>query len=245
MKSSSARWVRLTSDGRDVVLHAAAQAFARHGLVIFPTETFYGLAVPANDYEALQKLVVVKARDAAKPIPVIAASRTDVERVGPIPTALEPLIRAFWPGPLSIALTPVGQWPQALTATGKDIGIRVAGHALAREIAAVGGGLITATSANLAGLPAAARPDELDPELVRLVDLVIDAGACTGGLPSTVVAVTPNGAVEVRRPGAVATSELARLIGYTPRVKSATGPVPGSVSGNGRSYLSSTMSERR
>ena len=67
--------------------------------------------------------------------------------------------------------------------------------------------------------PAAARPDELDAELIRQVDLVIDAGACAGGLPSTVVAVTANGAIEVRRPGAVATSELARLIGYTPRLR--------------------------
>jgi len=222
MHRAGGRWVRLTVDGREAVLDAAAQAFARHGLVVFPTETFYGLAVPATDYGALERLVALKAREPGKPIPVIAASRADVERIGEVPAAVESLIRAFWPGPLTIAILPTGEWPRVLLGNGRDIGVRVAGHALARELAALAGGLITATSANFGGRPAAARPDELDPELLRQVDVVIDAGACSGGLPSTVVAATQSGAVEVRRPGAVATSELARLIGYTPRVKSPT-----------------------
>lgn len=220
-RGRSTPWVRLKADGRRAVLRAAAAAFERHGLVVFPTETFYGLAVKATDDEAIRRLVLLKAREATKPIPVIAASRADVERIGPVPAALEQVVRAFWPGPLTVAITPAGNWPEALLGSGRDIGVRVCGHTLARELAALAGGVITATSANLGGRPAAARTDELDPELVRQVDLVIDAGPCQGGLPSTVVAVTASGALEVRRPGAVAASELARLVGYTPRLRTA------------------------
>ena len=214
------RWVHLGADGRQAVLSAAAQAFENHGLVIFPTETFYGLAAAATDLDALRKVVALKAREASKPIPLIAAGRSDVERIGPVPPVLDALINAFWPGPLTIAIPPTGVWPRVLLGSGRDVGVRVSGCALAGEIAALAGGLITATSANFGGHPAAARPDELHQDLIRQVDVIIDAGPCAGGLPSTVVAVTANGGVEVRRPGAVATSEVARLIGYTPRVRS-------------------------
>ncbi len=191
----------------------ATEILTRGGLVVFPTESFYGLGARADSEVGVARLAQVKARVSTKPIPLVAGGRADVERIGPLPPELEPLVEAFWPGPLTVAIPPIGRWPAALGGDLGTLGVRVPDHPIARRLAALGGGLITASSANLAGQEPPIAPSQLPPSLLRFVDAVLDAGPCPGGKPSTVVGVEGT-RVRVFRSGAVSDAALARVLGY-------------------------------
>jgi L-threonylcarbamoyladenylate synthase len=202
----------LDEAGRDALLRRAAAVLANGGIVVMPTESFYGLAVRAQDAEAVRRLAELKGRDPQKPIPLVAALRADAERVGTIPSVFEPLLQAFWPGPLTVALPARGDWPPALAGDTGTIGVRIPGHVVTRRLAALAGGLLTATSANFAGAPPPTAPAQLDPALVAGTQLVIDAGLLTGGQPSTVVGEF-RGEVVVLRAGAISVTAIERVLG--------------------------------
>jgi L-threonylcarbamoyladenylate synthase len=206
-----------------IVQGAGAAALARaaavlrdEGLVVYPTETFYGVAALPTAASALARLCELKARQ-AKAVPLVASSVEAVRRVAALEGAMADLAVHFWPGPLTLALLPSRPLPPLLLGPQGTLGVRVSGHPLARALAEAAGGLITSTSANLAGQPPAARPQALAPELVAGVDLVLDAGDCPGGQPSTVVGWRA-GRVVVLRQGALSQSALAETLGYEPEV---------------------------
>ncbi|OGR15041.1 MAG: hypothetical protein A2341_01205 [Deltaproteobacteria bacterium RIFOXYB12_FULL_58_9] len=203
----------LDDDGLAKVVAAARRVLADDGIIVFPTESFYGIGVRADSRAAVERLVRAKSRDADKPIPLIAATRVDVSRIGPMPDLLEPLAAEFWPGPLTMAI-PVADlavWPESLSAGTGTIGVRVSGHGLAVQLAALAGGLITASSANPAGGTPPLSPAGLAPELTGFAGLIVDGGLCAGGLPSTVVAVR-DGVVAVLREGAIARAVIEQAI---------------------------------
>jgi L-threonylcarbamoyladenylate synthase len=210
-----ARWLDAKRDP-DAAIAAAALVLHRGGLVIFPTETFYGLAAAPELEAAVATLVRLKARD-LKAIPLIAGSSAAALRLGPIDAALAPAWRALWPGPLTVVLTPTLPLPAAILGDTGTVGVRVSAHPLARALAAAAGGLVTSTSANLKGQPAAQSVAALDPKLVAEVDLVLDAGACPGGAPSTVLGLR-QGRPAIFRSGAISTHVLASLLGTPPEV---------------------------
>jgi L-threonylcarbamoyladenylate synthase len=188
-------------------LAQAAHILDQDGLVVIPTETFYGIAARADRPRALRRLTELKGRAASKAVPLIAATAEIVRELAVLPPQLDALAKRFWPGPLTLALTPKRTCDAALLAEDGTLGIRVSGHAPARALAALAGGLVTATSANLAGEPPARTPAELDARLLEGVDAWLDGGACAGGLPSTVVGLR-NGQLVVFREGAVAKAQL-------------------------------------
>jgi L-threonylcarbamoyladenylate synthase len=198
---------RLQDDDRG--LRAAAAILGRGGIVAFPTRSFYGLGARADSQAAVDRLVELKSRE-RKPIPLIAATAADVERIGRVPELLAPLVRAFWPGPLTVAIPPTGEWPAALAGDAGTIGVRIPGHLSARRLAATAGGLLTASSANRAGQPPPVRPGDFDPLLE--IDAVVDGGELAGGKPSTVVGVC-GPRVVLFRAGAVSLSDLERVLG--------------------------------
>jgi len=189
----------------------------RNGAIAaYPTETFYGLAVAADQIDAVERLAQLKQRSGRQPFPLIAASRAVVDAWCEIDAQLEPLLEALWPGPITVAARPKRSLHAALLAADETVGIRVSSLKGARLLAEASGGVITATSANLAGAPPAMRAEEIDAELLQSVDVLLDAGATPGGFPSTVVAVR-DGRVQVLRDGAIARSRLAELLGYPPQ----------------------------
>ncbi|HKT35640.1 MAG TPA: L-threonylcarbamoyladenylate synthase [Nitrospira sp.] len=159
----------------------------RGGLVAVPTETFYGLGVNPFDKAALDRLSLVKGRADGKPILVLVSSLRDVSSfVVRIPSAAPILMEAFWPGALTILFPAQASIPVALTAGTGLVGMRVSscgplGELLARV------GPLTGTSANRTGASPAQTAHEVDDALGEEVDIIIDAGATPGGLPSTVV----------------------------------------------------------
>ena len=190
----------------------AARALRRGRLVVYPTETFYGLGALAAAGAAVARLGAAKLRPEGKPLPLVAADAESAFATwDEVPVAARVLAETFWPGPLTLVARAAPGLPAAVT-LGEGVGVRVPGSALARELCRLAGGPVTSTSANPSGGPPPASPDALDPDLLARVDLVLDAGPTPGGLPSTVVAL---GADEPRliRAGAIPWERIAEALG--------------------------------
>jgi L-threonylcarbamoyladenylate synthase len=181
----------------DVTTVAAA---ARDGgLVVYPTETVYGLGADALDPDAVERAFEAKRRDRSKPlslgVPDVDAA---LEYVRPTDRE-ERFMREYLPGPVTVVCERTDDVPDALTAGRDRVGVRVPDHDLARELLAEAGPL-TATSANVSGRESVTRVDDLDPEIREAAAAVLDGGS-TQGTESTVVDVS---AGEVIRRGALA-----------------------------------------
>ena len=184
-------------------LERAAEWLRQGGIVAFPTDTFYGLAVDPASESAVSAVFDLKGRREGEALPFVAASASQVFIWAPgLADQTRQLAHVFWPGPLSLIVdAPPGIVPRVRAGDG-SIAVRVPAHDVARGLAAAFGAPLPATSANRSGeAPAVAAADLGDLANDARV-LVIDAGPAPGGLPSTIVdaRVTP---VRLVRAGAV------------------------------------------
>ena len=183
-------------------VNAAVAVLRRGGVVAYPTDTFYGLAVDPRNADAVALLFALKGRDAGKASPLIAGSVEQARLAVTFNPMADALAARFWPGPLSVVLPASPLLCRAAIGGGTTAAIRVPAHEVAGRLADGLGFCITATSANVSGRPPARTPDAIDPEVIARVDLVID-GVTPGGEPSTIVDVT-NDAPRLVRAGAIA-----------------------------------------
>ncbi|OTF03070.1 L-threonylcarbamoyladenylate synthase [Halorubrum sp. SD612] len=177
-----------TSDDRadrSEELRAAAAAVDRGDLVVYPTETVYGLGADALDPDAVERVFELKGRDRSNPLSLGVASVDDALRYTRPTELAVAFARAFLPGPVTVVVERDDRVPDALTAGRDRVGIRVPDHGLARALLAETGPL-TATSANVSGTGSVTRPDQLDDRIREGVAAVIDDGE-TPGTESTVV----------------------------------------------------------
>jgi L-threonylcarbamoyladenylate synthase len=180
----------------------AAAALRRGSLVVYPTETFYGLGALATLPAALARLSAAKLRPAGKPLPLVAADAAMAFALwAEVSPGARRLADAFWPGPLTLVAKAARGLPDPVT-LGGAVGVRVPGGELARELSRRAGAPVISTSANPSGGPPPASVEALDPELLSRIDLVLDGGETPGGLPSTVVEVG-TGSPRLLRAGAV------------------------------------------
>jgi len=189
----------------------AIAALERGGIVVYPTETFYGLGARALDARAVTAVAALKGRDADKPIAVIVSEVSEVPRVvARIPAPARLLIERCWPGPLTLVLPARADLPPQLTAGTGTIGVRVSSHPVARALAA--GGPLTATSANPGGMPPARDVATARGYFGDRVGAYVDRGALTGEVGSTVLVVGDDSA-RVVRAGAIAVEALRQVLG--------------------------------
>jgi len=173
------------------VLKKALEVLKGGGIVAYPTETFYGLAVVATNEEALRRLYELKNRPTEKAMPVIVGSREVLESiVKSIPLQAEVLIERFWPGPLTIVFDAIDGLSKILTGGTDKVAVRIPGESFALNLAMAADFPITATSANLSGMPPAEDATQVMNYLGEAIDLIIDGGKTPGGKPSTIVDVT-------------------------------------------------------
>ena len=185
-------------------LERAVDWIRQGGIVAFPTDTFYGLAVDPTSSSAVEEVFDLKGRDARAALPLVAASTGQVEALcGPLDSRASRLARAFWPGPLSLVLNAPSSLAPAVHAGQSTAAIRVPAHDLARALCAAWGAPLTATSANRSGEPPARGAHDLR----RLSDdarvLIVDGGDTPGGAASTIVDTRGEHVVLVRD-GAIA-----------------------------------------
>lgn len=180
----------------------------RGGVVAFPTETFYGLAVNPFVDGALDRLFSLKKRAPDKPVLVLI---DDPARLGELVLGVPPLYNTlmsrFWPGPLTLIFPARPGLPEGLCDGRGTIGIRLSSQPLACWLAAAAGGVITGTSANPSGAPAAINAGEVSSCFPSGLAGILDGGEAPGGYGSTIVA-EENGAPRLIRSGAVSFSEV-------------------------------------
>jgi L-threonylcarbamoyladenylate synthase len=191
-----------TNPERDAIL-AAAQVLRDGGIVGYPTDTLYGLAVDPRRADAVDRLFETKGRGPAMAIPLIASSVDQAQSAGNLGPIELRLAAAFWPGPLSIVVPAHDCITRRLLGGGTTVAVRVPAHAIARALASAHGFCIAATSANVSGEAPALSADDVAARLGSRVDLLLDGGAAPGGRPSTIVEVAEDGLVQ-RRAGAIA-----------------------------------------
>ncbi|MBR2978841.1 MAG: threonylcarbamoyl-AMP synthase [Myxococcaceae bacterium] len=192
-------------------IELAARALLTGGVVVYPTETFYGLGASLGVAAGVERLVAIKGREAMKPLPVIAADEASARALWrEFPLLAGRLAARFWPGPLTIVLPAREGVPRCVAPLG-EVGVRVSPHPVALSLTRLVGPLV-ATSANLAGGGEKTCVAAIDPAVVARVDAVIDAGSTPGGLPSTVLRVRGD-RVQILREGAISPEAIAAVVG--------------------------------
>jgi L-threonylcarbamoyladenylate synthase len=190
----------------------AAVVLRRGGLVAFPTETVYGLGANALDAAAVARIFAAKGRPESDPLIVHLATADDIARVAQdVPPIAYTLADRFWPGPLTLILAKRKVVPDSVTAGLPTVAVRVPSHPVARALIEAAGVPVAAPSANRFSRPSPTRADHVVADLGELVDLVLDAGATTIGLESTILDLTQSPPV-IRRPGGISREAIAAIV---------------------------------
>ena len=206
--------LKVDPDNPDMkAIRAAADAIRRGELVVFPTETVYGLAADALNVSAVNKVFEAKGRFDHQPLPVQVASLADVGRVAEfIPESARPLAERFWPGPLTLVLMKSAALPSIVTGGRETVGVRVPDHPVALALVKEVGAPIVATSANVSGGAAPRNAEQAIRDVGEKVSLVLDGGECRLGVSSTVVDVSVSPAKILRR-GTIGVDEIRKVLG--------------------------------
>lgn len=186
---------------------AAIEALWAGGIVAIPTETVYGLAVLPHA-AALAAMIRAKRRPGEKGIALIVDSLAQVEALAVMPETARRLAQRFWPGPLTLVLPPRDgvELPGPLYGATGALGFRLPDHPTPRSLAARLGP-IAISSANVSGEPDSRTAGEVIAALGQSLALVLDGGRTRGGIPSTVMEVSPSG-LRVLREGAIPSVRL-------------------------------------
>jgi L-threonylcarbamoyladenylate synthase len=173
------------------IVSLVGKVLSRGGVIVYPTETLYGLGGDPKLPTVVERIFRIKGRELSNPLPLIASSLEAVYgAVAEWPISAEKLSRAFWPGALTLVLRAAPHILSLIHGNTGRIAIRVSSHPVAQALAAEVGGLLIATSANQANQQACQTASEMPGEFLALVDGLIDGGQCgrtEGSLPSTIV----------------------------------------------------------
>lgn len=176
-------------------IRSVGRAVKRGAVIVYPTDTVYGIGGNPFNAEAVRRIMDIKRRD-GKPMPVLVSSMESAMALVEAGSLARTLMQRLWPGALTIVAKRAPEVPESLAFGTGTVGVRMPDHRLALKIIGAAGGAIIGTSANVSGERAARSIDELDSKIAKLVDIVVDAGATSGGSPSSVVEVSCSAGVE-------------------------------------------------
>ncbi|MEM2896829.1 MAG: L-threonylcarbamoyladenylate synthase [Candidatus Bathyarchaeia archaeon] len=194
-------------------IHRASEIIKKGGIVVYPTDTVYGLGCDPFNEEAVRRLIEVKGKR-KKPLPILASSADDVKRIAFLNPLSKRLIEAFWPGALTIVLKKKPVLPAIVTFGLDSVGVRVPRNPFTIELIKNCGGLLIGTSANISGADPCRSVEEVLKQLNRKIDLIIDGGKAEVGVGSTVVDLTKEG-VKILRKGPISEKEIIAIMKST------------------------------
>lgn len=193
-------------------LAAAARLLQAGELVAFPTDTVYGVGAIAWDAAAVGKLYTAKLRSLDKAIPILLADPADLALVArDLPAAALRIAAHFWPGPLTLVVPKAAAVPDAVTAGGATVAVRVPDHPLARDLIRAAGAPLATTSANLSGEASPVTAEEVAAQLAGRIAMILDGGRCSGGTASTVVDAT-GAEPMILRPGPISRQQIISVL---------------------------------
>lgn len=185
-----------------------AQVLSRDGVIVYPTDTFYGLGANCFCQKALQRIFEIKKRPGFKGLPVLVS---DLEMARGMAAELPPVFQAlasrFWPGPLTLVLKAASHLPAELVGPGRTIGVRLPAVAWLQALIRETGVALVTTSANISGEKEIDTAEEVICAFKGKVDLIVDGGRTPGGKPSTVIDLTGEKPVLIRE-GVLGKKEL-------------------------------------
>jgi len=201
--------MRILRASRDNIL-TASRIVKRGGLVIYPTDTVYGLGCDPFNVTAVKQVFRVKG-EREKPLPILASSIDHVEKIASLSPKAEKVARWFWPGPLTLIVPKKPILPEVVTCNLNSVGVRVPNHAVALQLINLSNGLLVGTSANKTG----EKPPQTAPEAARQlgeeVDVILDGGPTTLGVPSTVADLTSK-KPRISREGPVSFKQISEVL---------------------------------
>jgi L-threonylcarbamoyladenylate synthase len=193
-----------------IALKHAIDVLRHGGLVAFPTDTVYGLAVMPLDEEIIDRLYVAKGRNSHKAIAVLIGQMADITKIAQFMTPMAELLAAnFWPGPITLVVQGTSALPNNLSLD-STIGVRMPDHPVALTLLRQSGPLAV-TSANLSGRENANTAQQVMDQLGGKVHLILDGGVSPGGVPSTVVDCTKDQPV-ILREGPISTAKIEAVL---------------------------------
>jgi len=199
----------------DAQIQEAAGIIRRGGVVAFPTETVYGLGADAFNEKAVARVFEVKRRPYFDPLILHIAEKEwlrEFDLVIDIPTAAQKLIDAIWPGPLTVVLPKKPVVPDIATAGLPGAALRMPSNEIARALIRAAGVPVAAPSANLFGSVSPTAAEHVRAQLGGAVDMIIDGGACSVGIESTIISFIGEKPT-LLRPGGVALEEIEDVVG--------------------------------
>jgi L-threonylcarbamoyladenylate synthase len=205
---------RLTASPEDIA--RGAEILRNGGTVAFPTETVYGLGANALDANAVASIFAAKERPNWDPIIVHISDRAMLDQVAIVPSQAEPLIAAFWPGPLTLLLPRTTSVPDNVTAGRPLVGVRMPAHPTALALIEATGLPIAAPSANRFGRTSPTTAAHVLEDLDHRIDAILDGGSTTVGVESTVIGLNTasnQSSVILYRPGAITAAMLEPIAG--------------------------------
>lgn len=202
--------VECLSSSHPLALERAVEVLNAHGLIVFPTDTLYGLACLPGYEDALAKIYATKHRSQTKALPVLIANLQQLAKiVSHIPEPAKQLIERFWPGKLTLILPKQDTLP-ALLSPYAGIAVRMPNHPFALRLLEKTGPLAV-TSANLSEHSNHANPAEIIEELAPNLNLIVEDGILSSTTASTIVDCAQNPPVIIRQ-GAITETEILTVI---------------------------------
>lgn len=190
-----------------------AQLLRKGEVVAFPTETVYGLGANALDSDAVQKIFWAKGRPSDNPLNVLVSTKEDMYALAEhVPHYVEPLIKAFSPGPITYVLQSAGKVAKEVSASLTTIGVRIPNHPVALRILEETGLPLAAPSANVSGRPSPTTADHVMHDLMGKVAAIVDGGQTNVGLESTVVDCTGE-VPTILRSGLITAEDIKEVVG--------------------------------
>ena len=191
----------------------AVKILQKGGLVVFPTETVYGLGADAKNPDAVSAIFQAKQRPAKHPIIVHIGTINEMHNWGTnIPEDTFALVRRYWPGPLTLVLKRASDVTEIISGGQDTVALRMPSHPVALELLRAFGSGIAAPSANMYGKLSPTSLDNLSANIRNAADAILDGGHCEIGIESTIVDLS-NAEPRILRPGVISLEEIKRALG--------------------------------
>ena len=183
------------------------------GLVIFPTETVYGIASKATSLKAVDKLYEAKKRPRDKAINIMVGDSKDISKYAKINSEIEAkIIEEFMPGGITLILDKVDDFGEGFTLSNNTIGVRIPNNTIALKILKNISFPLTVPSANISNKPAGTEVKDIIDDFRNTVDIIIDGGKSVDSIPSTIVRVEDN-KINILRQGKISEDEIKERVG--------------------------------
>ncbi len=189
-------------------LSRAADIIKRGGLVVFPTETVYGLGADGTNAEASGKIYNAKGRPSDNPLIIHISTPEEAEKYAYTSELYYELAKRFMPGPLTLILRAKDTVPQKTRGGLETVAIRCPINPIANKLIELSGVAIAAPSANVSGSPSPTSVSHVINDMMGKVDMIIDGGECAFGLESTIVSLVDESSIKLLRPGKITVDDL-------------------------------------